>query len=100
MDRDQEVEKQGGGGMEKEGEGEKTRIREKERGRHVLPVAATGVRSTIKNDETRSSDGANVERVRRCLRECSFVRRVVVYHETLAVLSDRTTCTRVIFRSV
>ena len=59
----------------------------------MLPVAATGVRSTIKNDETRPSDGANVERVRRCLRERSFVPRVVVYHETLAALClDHTTC--------
>lgn len=54
----------------------------------MLPVAATGVRNTIKNDETRPSDGANVEGVRRCLRERSFVPRVVVYHERLAVPSD------------
>lgn len=46
----------------------------------MLPVAATGVRSTIKNDETRPSDGANVEGVRRCLQERSFVPRLVVYH--------------------
>lgn len=37
--------------------------REKEIERHVLPVAAAaaaGVRGTIKNDETRPSDGGNV----------------------------------------
>lgn len=48
----------------------------------MLPVAAAaaGVRGTIKNDETRPSDGGNVEGVRRCLRERSFVPRAVVYH--------------------
>lgn len=46
----------------------------------MLPVAA-GVRGTIKNDETRPSDGGNVEGVRRCLRERSFVPRAVVYHQ-------------------
>lgn len=68
MVRDQEVEKRGGG-------------RESKRERHVLPVAAAaGVRGTIKNDETRPSDGGNVEGVRRCLREHSFVPRAAVYH--------------------